>query len=93
MGKKKAPKLAMSIKLVKSMLNSIYKDADKGMYVCETLKGTPLLIPTRVTAREMFDIVWRTNRAEGTCIKTSGTIQRAPKQLGFAFEGTQPNPV
>ena len=93
MGKKKSMNIPMSIKLVKSMLTSIYRDADRRMYICETLKGTPLLLPCSLSSKELFDKIWEVNRAEGTGIKTPKSVQRAPKQLGFAFEGTQSNPV
>lgn len=81
--KRKSFNVPMSVKMVKSMLRSIYKDADRKMWVCETLKGTKVLLSCSLTSREMFDNIWKINRAEGTNIKAPSSIQRAPKQLGL----------
>lgn len=80
MKKQKSKGIPATIKLVQSMLKSIYKDADKGMFVCETLKGTSLILPCSLSSRELFDKIWEVNRAEGTRIPNPSAIKRAPKQ-------------
>ena len=89
----KIRKIPLTVKLCQTILDSIYKDADKNMWVCKTLKGTSLILSASLPTNELHKKIREINNAEGTYFPTPKAVKTSPRQLKFSFEDPIPYPA